>query len=113
MKFKHKYTTNFGTTPADAIVQATKQLMDVLKGNIPPPLVQSGIDTLKQITNIFGGTSDAYEKKVEMAAPEEPAAEPPRVEAQPPRARATPPRAEDVKDIPDLVYQSDAAHEDC
>merc|ERR1712086_715594 len=108
VKFKHKYITNPGVTPADAIVHATKQLTDVLRGNIPPPLVKSDIDTLKQITNIFGGVADEYDKRAKKATAEEPAkgqaaAAPPRVEAKPPRVpaaaprvRATPPRVEEV-----------------
>ena len=42
--FKHKYITMPTVTPADAIVQAAKQLTDALKGNIPPALAKSGID---------------------------------------------------------------------
>ena len=47
----------------------------MLRGNIPPPLVQSGIDTLKQITNIFGGVPDESEKGVEEAISEETSSE--------------------------------------
>ena len=45
--------------PADVIVQATKQLTDALKGNFPTPLVPSGIDQLKTLTNIFDETAEA------------------------------------------------------
>ena len=53
VRFKHKYITNPGITPADAIIQVTRQLPNVLRGKITLPLVQNGINTLKQITNIF------------------------------------------------------------
>ena len=52
--FKHKYITSPTVTPADAIIQATKELEDTIKNKIPPPLVKSGIDKLKECTNIFG-----------------------------------------------------------
>ena len=45
--FKHKYITVPTVTPADAIIQAAKELEDVIKHKIPPPLAKSGIDRLK------------------------------------------------------------------
>ena len=51
--FKHKYNTTPTVTPADAIVQSAKQLADALQGNIPPPLVKSGIDHIRELTSIF------------------------------------------------------------
>ena len=64
--FKHKYITSPTVTPADAIVQAAKQLADVLKGNIPPPLVKSGIDHIKALTNIFDTTKVEEAKRDEQ-----------------------------------------------
>ena len=52
--FKHKYITAPTVTPADAIVQAAKELEDVTKNKIPPTPAKSGIDRLKECTNIFG-----------------------------------------------------------
>ena len=52
--FKHKYITAPTVTPADAIIQAAKELEDAIKNKIPPPLAKSGIDKLKEYTNIFG-----------------------------------------------------------
>ena len=52
--FKHKYITAPTVTPADAIIQAVKELEDVIKNKIPPPLAKSGIDRLKECTSIFG-----------------------------------------------------------
>ena len=50
-------------TPADAIVQAAKQLADALRGNLPPPLVKTGINHLKQFTTIFNKAKDAYKQR--------------------------------------------------
>ena len=51
--FKHKYITTPTVTPADAIVQAAKQLDNRLRGNVPPPLVESSINHIKELTAIF------------------------------------------------------------
>ena len=71
MLFKHKYIIAPTVTPADAIVQAAKELEDVIKDKIPTPLAKSDIDRLKECTNIFGLNFTTKE--------EEENAEPPRV----------------------------------
>ena len=54
--FKHKYITNPSVTTGDAIVNEAKQLTSALRGSIPPPLVKSGIDHLRALTDIFDAT---------------------------------------------------------
>ena len=56
VKFKHKYITNPSITTGDAIVNAAQQLTSALRGSIPPPLVKSGIDHLRALTDIFNAT---------------------------------------------------------
>ena len=80
--FKHKYITCPTTTPADAIVHAAKLLTAALRGNVPPPLVSSGIDHLKELTNIFDTTAAAYDKDDEENDP--PTAHAPRVSMETP-----------------------------
>ena len=63
MLFKHKYITAPTVTPADAYIQATKELEDVIKDKIPPPLAESGTDRLKECTNIFGSHFTTTEKE--------------------------------------------------
>ena len=88
-------------------------------GNIPPPLVQSGLETLKQVTHTFNGTADEYKKKVEattqVETPEPPAA-PLGMQpkwAQPTRVHSISPRMppEDKDTMPNLVHQSDTDSE--
>ena len=52
--FKHKYTTAPMVTPADAIIQAAKELEDAIKKylHLQPKVGQ--IDRLKECTKIFG-----------------------------------------------------------
>jgi hypothetical protein len=83
--FKHKYITSPTVTPADAIVQAAKNLANALKGKIPPPLAKSGIDQLRALTGIFNATNEQNPE-----SPPDSVAPPPRVEAQP----ATSPRVQ-------------------
>ena len=71
--FKHKYVTAPTVTPADAIIKAAKELEDVIKNKIPPPLAKSEIDRLKECTSIFGQDFTTKE--------EEESEEPPRVGA--------------------------------
>ena len=73
--FKHKYITTPTVTPSDAIVQAARQLAAALKGNIPPPLVKSGIDHIKELTTIFDRTQCAYDERDETT--DEPDGTPP------------------------------------
>ena len=40
----------------DAIVNAAQQLTSALRGSTPLPLVKSGIDHLKELTDIFNAT---------------------------------------------------------
>ena len=45
--FKHKHITNPTVTPADAIVNAAKDLTAALKGNVPGSLGATSLDDLK------------------------------------------------------------------
>ena len=56
VSFKHKYITNHSITTGDAILNAAQQLTSALSGCIPPPLVKSGIDHLRALTDIFNAT---------------------------------------------------------
>ena len=51
--FKHKYITMPTVTPADAIIQAAKQLADSLQGKSPSFLTPSATDQIKQLSDIF------------------------------------------------------------
>ena len=68
MLFKHKYITAPTVTPADAIIQAEKELEDVIKNKIPPPFAKSVIDRLKECTHIFcpNFTTKEEEKSAEL-----------------------------------------------
>ena len=92
--FKHKYITAPAVTPADAIIQAAKELEDTIKGKIPPPLAKSGIDRLKECTNIFGAQFTAGNS--------EDGAGPPRVGT---RDGAAPPRVERRDTRGDMAWQ--------
>ena len=46
----------------NAIVQSDKQLASALRGNISKALVDSGINHLQALTNIFSETKVKYEK---------------------------------------------------
>ena len=48
MYFKHKCITMQSLTPADVIVQAAKELVDTLKGKIPPTFTQPSTGQLKR-----------------------------------------------------------------
>ena len=121
--FKHKYITNPSVTPADEIVHAAKLLTNALRGNIPPFLVKSGIEHLKELTNIFDTTKKEYEKReVESDANSTNAnAHSPRVSNGSPSprvAKACTPRGKrfTMADVPDLVpadeYDSDEEEEE-
>ena len=56
--FKHKYITNPSITTGYAIVNAAQQLTIALRGIIPPPLVKSGIDYLRALTDISNATEE-------------------------------------------------------
>ena len=56
VKFKHKYITNPSITTGDDIVNADKQLTSALRVIISPPLVKSGIEHLRALTDIFNAT---------------------------------------------------------
>ena len=62
MYFKHKYITSPTVTPADTIVQATKELVYALCGKTAPPLIQSGIDELINLSNIFAESAEDQQK---------------------------------------------------
>jgi hypothetical protein len=92
-------------------------------------MVQSGIDTLLQITNIFDGAADEYKKRLTIAKESEapPAAKEseastaaatdeeksPRVSVSPPRVNVTPLRVQANKDlgIPNIVCDSNTDSE--
>ena len=65
MKFKHKYITNPSITTGDAIVNAAQQLTSAMRGSIPPPLVKSGIEHLRALTDIFNATKEGYDDREE------------------------------------------------
>ena len=71
MYFKHKYITMPTVTPADAIVQAARTLIDALKAKVPPPLAQSGADQIKQLHAILtpdtSSVDDVTERDEESA----------------------------------------------
>ena len=105
--------------PADAIVQASKQLTDTLRGNIPPQLVEISIDQLRHLTSIFGDTAEAYEQRhkedeetigITANSPSVPkSTPPPRVE------QTTTKQAKNyAHDVPNLVvsYDSDSDEEE-
>ena len=110
--FKHKYITNPSITPGDAIVNAAKALTSALHGNIPPPLVQSGIDQIRKLTKIVDSTKAEYEKreneKAENSKVSSPCAAPPRL------PNATHPRvAQPAADQPpDLIAVYDSNSDD-
>jgi hypothetical protein len=96
MFFKHKYITSPTVTPADAIVQAAKQLTDALKGFVPPPISESGIEQIRKLTSIF--TND------DGVAPTE-GAHPPRVENTNTKNATEPGRKIEAK-TPELIVAS-------
>ena len=51
VSFKHKYITNPSITTGDTIVNASQQVPSALPGRIRPPLVKSGIDHLRALTD--------------------------------------------------------------
>ena len=53
MYFKRKHITMPTVTPADVIVQAAKELVDALKAQVLPLLMQPSTEQLKQLSNIF------------------------------------------------------------
>ena len=50
-------------TTGDAIVNAAQKLTSALRGSIPPPLVKSGIDHLRALTDIFNATKESYDER--------------------------------------------------
>ena len=68
VKFKHKYITNTSTTAGNEIVNTAQQLTSILRGSIPPPLVKSGIDHLRALTDIFNATKEGYDDREETKA---------------------------------------------
>jgi hypothetical protein len=97
--FKHKYITTPTVTPSDAIVQAARQLAAALKGNIPPPLVKSGIDHIKELTTIFDRTQRAYDER--GGAMDEP-------DGTPPPRVVSPNQATQVDGPPGLIAADDS-----
>ncbi len=75
MYFKHKYITMPSLTLADAVVQAANELVDALKGKLPPPLTQPSTAQLKTLGDIFTpvlASSDGPSKESEHGAVSEP-----------------------------------------
>ena len=94
--FKHKHITNPTVTPADAIVNASKDLTAALKGNVPGSLGATSLDDLKQLEEIFAQKAKSYKALIP-------------VEAQPPRVReeaATPPRVATPTVQPNMIRQA-------
>ena len=60
VKFKHKYITNPSITTGYTIVNAAQKLTSALRGSIPPSLVKSVIDHLRELTDIFNATKEGY-----------------------------------------------------
>ena len=51
--FKHKHITNPTVTPADAIINAAKDLTAALRGDVSGPLGATSLDDLKKMEEIF------------------------------------------------------------
>ena len=66
VKFKHKYITNPSITTGDAILNSVQQLTSALCGSIPPPLVKSGINHLRALTDIFNATKEGNDDQDEI-----------------------------------------------
>ena len=69
-------------TPADAIINAAKDLTAALRGDVPGPLGATSLDDLKKLEEIFSQEAKSHKNKSQVVA-------------QPPRVReeaATPPR---------------------
>jgi hypothetical protein len=97
MYFKHKYITSPTVTPADATVQAAKQLIDALKGVVPPPISESGIKQIRRLTSIF--TND------DGVAPTE-GVHPPRVENTNAKRKTTEAWKTAEEEAPELIVAS-------
>ena len=63
VSFKHKYIKIPSITTGNYIVNAAQQLNSALSGSIPPPLVKSGIDHLRAITDILNATKEGYDDR--------------------------------------------------
>ena len=75
MYFKHKYITMPSLTLADAVVQAAKELVDALRGKLPPPLAQPSSAQLKTLSDIFTpalARNEEPAKQMEREATSEP-----------------------------------------
>ena len=97
MYFKHKYITSPTVTPADAIVQAAKQLTDSLNDVVPPPISKSGIEQIKRLTSIFTNDDDV--------APTE-GAHPPRVENTNAKSKTKDAEEAPKEEAPELIVVS-------
>ena len=51
--FKHKHLTTPTVTPADAIINAAKDLTAALRGEVSGPLGATSLDDLKKMEEIF------------------------------------------------------------
>ena len=107
MSFKHKQIKNPSITTGDAIVNAAQQLTSALRGSTPPPLVKSGIDHLRAVTDILNATKEGYYEREEIKS-NKTTAHSPRVPMGSP-----PPRVAKDKNLPKLVptYTSDSNNE--
>ena len=84
MCLKHKHITNPTVTPADAIVHASKELTEALKGNVPGSLGDTSLDDLAKVEQIFAQKVQSYKAMIKVVE-------------QPPTVRkeaTTPPRVE-------------------
>ena len=94
--FKHKHITNPTVTPADAIVNVSKDLTLALKVNVPGSLGATSLDELKKLEEIFAQKAKRYK----ALSP---------VVAQHPRVReeaATPPRVATQTAQPNMIRQA-------
>ena len=54
-------SSNPSITMGDDIVNTAQQITSALRGSIPPPLVKSGIDHLRSLTDIFNATKEGHD----------------------------------------------------
>ena len=117
MFFKHKYITMPALTAADAVVQAARDLIEAMKGKLPPPLAQPSTEQIKTLASIFTPSTPSIEAQ-QQASPQEvnkqqTPANSPRVGSSEgaPRPRV---RVQQVvgKDVPALIPRDEDADSD-
>jgi hypothetical protein len=115
--FKHKYITMPDVTPADAIVEAARQLSATLQGRAPSFLIPTETDQIRQLSNIFSSAASANAARTDSpqdrprgnAVAEDNAeadAPPPRVEEV---VEAAPPPRVEEEDPARLIVASNGA----